>query len=251
MADASLIKYKLGKLGYTFFEVGEKIIVDSLIIEILKSNERRYIKAIPFIIYQSYTDKDKKPYLDLNRLFWGGKENKIEKEVNAILYVTREIFKATGKREDMIDEISNYLRKNSSEKEIGIFEILFKNKAGPAPIEFENYARNNRINWIDLGELASDFLMHKSLAETKERKSMRERLDTSHERNMLIHLSTLFSPKQREIIKKIIDEEPLTKTEYEYYIRVIKKRLEAIADLKDLAETAAKKKPKRARTESK
>jgi len=239
------IKYKLGKLGYTFFEVGEKIIIDTLIMELIKSGESRYIKAIPFLIYQSYTQPDKKPYLDMEKLHRSAKENKLEIEVNAILYVTAEIFRMTGDREDMINNISSYLKKYSSEKEKRIFEILFKNKAGTAGKEFDDYARNKRINWIDLEEFSSDFLMHKSLDEIQERRTLKERIDISQSRDMMIHLSEIFSTRQREIIQKIIDEKPLSKTEYEYYIRVIKKRLEAIAELKELAEMAIKKKPKK------
>lgn len=263
MGDMNLIKYKLGKLGYTFFEVGEEIIIDTLIIELIKSGDSRYVKAIPFLIYQSYVELGKKPSLDLEKLHWSAKESGLEKEVNAVLYVTMEIFKATEDRKDMVRSISFYLKKYSSEKEKRIFELLFKNKTGSADREFEDYARNKKINWLDfnemleeyrkdkminwmdLGEMSSDFLMHKSLKEIQERRTLKERLDISRSRDMMMHLSEIFSPRQREIIQKIIDEKPLSKTEYEYYIRVIKKRLDAIVELKDLAETAIKKKPKR------
>lgn len=45
-----------------------------------------------------------------------------------------------------------------------------------------------------------------------------------------LHLNTLFSPKQKELISKKLKGEPLTKTEQEYYSRVVKKKLEALAD---------------------
>jgi hypothetical protein len=247
MADLNLIKYRLGDLGYTFFDVGDKVIIDSLIIEILKSGEKRYMKAIPFLMYQSHAEKDRRPHIDFRRLYLAAKENGVETEVNAILYVTREIFKATGDREDMIKAIISYLKKYSSEKEGRMFEILFGNKAGTAGIEFESerYARNPKINWIDLGEFSSDFMMQKSLKEASERRTLKERMEISKSRDMLVYLSELFSPRQSEIIQRIIDDKPLDKTEYEYYIRVMKKRLEAIAELKDLAETTVKKRPKR------
>jgi hypothetical protein len=58
-------------------------------------------------------------------------------------------------------------------------------------------------------------------------------------------LSFLFKKKQREIIQKILREQALTKTEYEYYIRIIKKRLEALLQIKELAEAVLRKKAKR------
>ncbi|MCK5022848.1 MAG: hypothetical protein KAS04_01610 [Candidatus Aenigmarchaeota archaeon] len=251
MADASMIKYNLGKFGYTFFEIAEKNIVDNLIIEIIKNKKKRYMKAIPFIIYQSYTESSKKPYLNMKNLYMKSMESNLIREVNAMLYITSEIFIISGDREDMIRDISKYLEEHSSEKEINIFEIIFKNKEGTASIEFEDYAKNDKINWIDFGEFLNDFMMHKSLRESHGKKTLKESIEISHNRDILIYLSRLFSPKQREIIEKIINEKPLDKTEYEYYIRIIKKRLNAIAELKKLAETAMGKRPKRAQIDNK
>jgi len=45
-----------------------------------------------------------------------------------------------------------------------------------------------------------------------------------------LHLSTLFPPKQKELVLKKLKGETLTKTEREYYSRVVKKKLEALAD---------------------
>ena len=44
------------------------------------------------------------------------------------------------------------------------------------------------------------------------------------------HLNRLFSPKQKDLVFKKLNREPLTKTEREYYSRAVKKKLEAIAD---------------------
>jgi len=54
-----------------------------------------------------------------------------------------------------------------------------------------------------------------------------------------LHLNTLFSPKQLELLYKRLNGESFTKTEREYYSRVVKKKLEAItsAEVLQLAET--------------
>lgn len=58
-----------------------------------------------------------------------------------------------------------------------------------------------------------------------------------------LHLSTLFSPKQKELISKKLRGQPLTKTEQEYYSRVVRKKLEALADseVRKIATTLVKK----------
>jgi len=53
------------------------------------------------------------------------------------------------------------------------------------------------------------------------------------------HLRLLFSPKQEELILKKLKGAPLTKTEREYYSRVVKKKLKVLAD-KNLQELASR-----------
>jgi hypothetical protein len=58
-----------------------------------------------------------------------------------------------------------------------------------------------------------------------------------------LHLSTLFPPKQKELILKKLRGEPLSKTEKEYYSRIVKKKLEGLAntELKRIASALTKK----------
>jgi len=45
-----------------------------------------------------------------------------------------------------------------------------------------------------------------------------------------LHLSTLFPPKQKELILRKLKGDPLSKTEQEYYSRVVKKKLAGLAN---------------------
>ena len=58
-------------------------------------------------------------------------------------------------------------------------------------------------------------------------------------------LSYLFKKKQLEIILKILNEDHMTKTEAEYYSRVIKKKLEAITSVNEIAMITLRKRLKR------
>ncbi|HXS99233.1 MAG TPA: hypothetical protein VN915_01000 [Elusimicrobiota bacterium] len=44
------------------------------------------------------------------------------------------------------------------------------------------------------------------------------------------NLSLFFAPKQRDLLQKKLRGDPLTKTEREYFSRVVKKKLVALAD---------------------
>ena len=58
-----------------------------------------------------------------------------------------------------------------------------------------------------------------------------------------LHLSTLYSPKQKELILKKLNGESFTKTEQEYYSRVVKKKFEALSnsEVRRIATTLMKK----------
>jgi len=58
-----------------------------------------------------------------------------------------------------------------------------------------------------------------------------------------LHLSILFPPKQKELLLKKLKGEPLSKTEKEYFSRVVKKKLQALtnSELRKVATTLTKK----------
>lgn len=71
--------------------------------------------------------------------------------------------------------------------------------------------------------------------------SAREKDRLRQQQSFKLHkdLSTLFSPKQKELVLKRLEGQPLTKTEQEYYSRVVKKKLEALAN-EELARIAGR-----------
>jgi hypothetical protein len=62
--------------------------------------------------------------------------------------------------------------------------------------------------------------------------------------DLQVHLDRLFSPKQKDLVFKKLNHKPFSKTEREYYSRVVKKKLEAIADaeMQYIADRLTKKK---------
>ncbi|MFH1053948.1 MAG: hypothetical protein V1740_06035 [Candidatus Woesearchaeota archaeon] len=69
------------------------------------------------------------------------------------------------------------------------------------------------------------------------------------EKNLQSSLNILFKKRQKEIILKILNYKTLTKTEYEYYIRTIKKKLDSIIQLHDLSSITLRKEIKRVKQE--
>lgn len=86
-----------------------------------------------------------------------------------------------------------------------------------------------------LRRYAIDLERHESAREKDRRKQLRSF-------QMELHLSTLFPPKQKELILKKLKGDPLSKTEKEYYSRVVKKKLQGLAnkELRKIALTLTK-----------
>ena len=74
-----------------------------------------------------------------------------------------------------------------------------------------------------LRRYAIDLERHESAREKDRRKQLRSF-------QLELHLSTLFPPKQKELILKKLKGDPLSKTEKEYYSRVVKKKLHSLAN---------------------
>jgi hypothetical protein len=92
--------------------------------------------------------------------------------------------------------------------------------------------KNNKITH-DYNEFKQEFAlqMHRSAPI----KSSIDKEKIYAERNQEFQLSILFTPKEKELLKHLLDEKRFSKTEYEYYSRKTKKKLYAIIQLQELA----------------
>ena len=64
------------------------------------------------------------------------------------------------------------------------------------------------------------------------------------ERDLQMYLSRLFTKKEKQIIRRLLEDKPISRTGYEYYSRKTKKKLNSIMGLQDLAKTLYAKTPK-------
>lgn len=68
-----------------------------------------------------------------------------------------------------------------------------------------------------------DYLSYKNLEQAKQQARLKEM-------SVEYALSQIFSPKQKELFKKRLNREKMTKTEREYFYRVVKKKAQALAN---------------------
>jgi hypothetical protein len=81
---------------------------------------------------------------------------------------------------------------------------------------------------LDPDRLKKTFLNY--VVRAREGRSGEEKARVSDEFRREFYLSLLFSPRQKDLLYKKLHGEPMTKTEREYFSRVVKKKLMALAD---------------------
>ena len=201
----------LEKIGYSYFKIEKPLSVEDLILQILLGKEKRFLKAIPFIIYIT-TKKDSLSF-NLPLLLEKAKEKKILHELKAVLGVSLDIFTKLEPGNSLIASLK---------------KIVSKKKESSFVFSFDEYLY--------------DFIAQKKLYEAEQQIGLAEKVNKAKEYDFQYALANLFKPKQREIIQKIIDNRQLTKIEYDYYFKTIKKRLRAVKLLGDFADTLIQKK---------
>lgn len=186
------IESKLAKAGYNLLSTEN---INDMILELLESKERRYLRAIPVLIYRHDPDI---PF----------------------------IFKRTKKKE----LFSQILRVTSN-----IFLDLGIDKSIPPLFE----TSEGNTSTLDYNDFKAEFELQ--IRPGQELVVQKQRFH--EERELQMWLSQLFTKKEKQIIMRILSEKPISKTDYEYYSRKTKKKLNSISNLKDFATTVYNKSP--------
>lgn len=199
------IEKKLLDAGYKM--LGQDESIEKLILNILKTKNNRYLKAIPFLIYKHKANIEKIDKSisnnDINNLF------------KVIITITIKIFKELN-----INYIfPNYCKKCFSKSENDILKA--KLNYNEFKQEFELQLRNDTRPslFIDKQKIYA-------------------------ERDLQMHLSRLFTKKEKHIIHRLLNEKPISKTDYEYYSRKTRKKITSIIGLHDFAKVLYEKTPK-------
>ncbi|MEW6079740.1 MAG: hypothetical protein AB1724_18180 [Thermodesulfobacteriota bacterium] len=218
MVKKTLLK-DLNRLGFSVMETTEDFDVNQTLAEVVKSNDTRLWEGFPVLLANAV----KEPAFNYDQVMKNTTKSGEQKSLRFLSllslalyqhhhfsFVWAQQFKKSLLRQDLdrLRELKNALAHNQS--------VSFGNKQfDPSRLKetFKNY-------------FAQD------AEKTKQIKEQYENLSLEYA------LSQLFSPKQKELFKKKLQGELLTKTEREYYSRSVKKKVSALAnpDLHRLAQ---------------
>lgn len=185
-----ILEKKLAEAGYRLLGTTEN--KEELILDLLKTKDARYLKAIPFLIYQYNPDLD-------------------------------EIYRKTAHKE-LFGQIIEFTKKIFADNNIN---RQLPNIIGKSDLNYEEFKQG--------------FDLQRYNAEKPQ--LMIEKQKAYAERDLQMWLAQLFTKKERQIMRRILTEKPVSKTDYEYYSRKTKKKLNGIVNLQDFARTLYTKSP--------
>lgn len=205
----------LEQLGYQLFatekrKVGKKQIYDVLD-ELANSTESRLIEAFPVVLANCAHQGIK---LDFHTL------------------LSRHDARSQKRRrlEKLILASTDLLNQEGLEKPEGIDGIMKAIRLTYGDLLADEKMALGKGLSVSIARLRNALRRYATDLERSESAREKERKRQLRSFKLNLHLSTLFPPKQKELVIKKLDGEPFTKTEQEYYSRIVKKKLEALAN---------------------
>lgn len=206
------LEEKLNQLGFPLLEAEKKDFdVNKTLADVVKSKETRFWEALPVLLANASQRND----FNLNSVSNWLKDEKSKKYWKALLLLGLSLYehenvhfhwskmfskKLTTGDKEKLQELRNYLEHNEN------FQWAdHKFNAERLKTLFERYYESFDTNWLKSQAKQDEFSLE-------------------------YFLSQLFSPKQKELVKKKLGGEKLTKTEREYYSRTVKKKVLALAN---------------------
>ena len=219
---------ELGELGYRLFtpekdKMSSKKIFD-ILDELSRSEDKRLIEAFPVVLANSAHRGIK---LDIpNLLSRYERETQRKSDIEKLILASSDLLAMEGlDKPDWPDDAMDPLRLKYGD--------LLKGKT-------LSLSGHRSVSTDRLRNTLKRYALDLEKSESARQKDKRSQLRSFQ---LNLHLSTLFPPKQKELLLKKLKGEPLSKTEKEYFSRVVKKKLEALAntELRKIATALTKK----------
>jgi hypothetical protein len=203
----------LGRLGYSLVtpdvpEVGEDQVVE-LLAELVDSKDLRLVEGFPVVLANCA-------------------QRGMNLDFTALLAKHKPRSRKRQNLEKLLLLSSDLLTQEGLDKPEGLEEVKksFKDKYGDL-LANEVVTLGAKTS-LSTERLRNTLRRYSSTLKTSRATRKREKDKQRRSFQLNYFLSTLFSPKQKELVLKKLNGEPLNKTEKEYFSRTVKKKLEAL-----------------------
>jgi len=210
MKDKNLLR-KLSALGFPLFETQEAQDVNQTLAEVVKSKDLRLWEGFPVVLANSA----ERGLFNYEMTKWYLKKPFDKSCLGTLMVLSLALYKSLNLKFSWADRFYKSLSVEKKKK----FNDLLRRLKKDENFKVAHYEMSGR-------RLKSTFnnYFDRTEARLTDLLSVKEELSLEHA------LSQVFSPKQKELFLKKLKREKLTKTEAEYFSRVVKKKVWALAN---------------------
>ncbi|MBU3933517.1 MAG: hypothetical protein KKH11_02475 [Candidatus Omnitrophica bacterium] len=210
MANKNLFK-RLSALGFALFGTEEDQNANSTLADMVKSKDLRLWEGFPVVLVNSA----EKGLFNYDKVKWYLKHPFDKSYLTSLMIMSLALYKVLNLKFSWANEFYKSLTRQGK-KEFNNFVEKFKNN--------DDLQVAGRVMSSD--SLKSTFNNYFSQTQSK----LSDLLSMKDELGFEYSLSQVFSPKQKELFLRKLKREKLTKTEREYFSRVVKKKVLALAN---------------------
>lgn len=222
LARPTLLEH-LSRYGYSLMQPDSFLNHEEVLTHLLKQDDPRLLEGFPVVFFNMLKTK-KTSRWELSKWHPGkALSAKTEDRLAVLLVLSHLLFKLFG------------FEKEYSPRTL---KLLVKCKNGSALLDqlAEPFLKSEPVHLGTL-EFSTERLKKNFRNYVVLEKDQKEARERSHQLELELLLSEMFTPKQKALLRKKLEGKELSKTEREYFYRVVKKRLKALAneDLHQLA----------------
>lgn len=210
MKNSDLLK-RVNALGFPLFGAEEDKNANLTLADMVKSRDLRLWEGFPVVLANSA----EKGLFNYNKVNWYLKKPFDKSYLGSLVVMSLALYKFFNLKFSWANEFYKSLSDNRQREFDGFLKQL-KN----------NSDLNVAGREMSAQRLKTVFNNYFNQAHNK----LNELLSVKDELNLEYSLSQVFSPKQKELFLKKLKREKLTKTEKEYFSRVVKKKVLALAN---------------------
>lgn len=208
------LEKKLRDLGLPMMELQSDENVNQTLAEIVQSSDTRHWEGFPVVLAQA-NKQGKFNADDAGKYLQGENENETFRQMICLSLALYRCFSAFHSENAWIKNLEEGLKKLGADC-IEKYKTLLVSKE-TVSVSGRSFSAERLFKMFE-------YYLRQSSEQMKQKAEQLEDLSLEYA------LSQVFSPKQKELFKKKLDGEVLTKTEKEYFSRAVKKKVLALAN---------------------
>jgi hypothetical protein len=214
---------QLAQYGYALSVPGTPAAAPEKVLEaLLKQEDTRLLEGFPVVLANALSQKSALEW-EKNTRPGGAFSGKVRDRFGVLLGLSALLFELFGMKEHHKRAMKLLSRCFGTTEEKKLMDLLTGPFSRSENLDLESKGGSVELSNERLKNTFRNYVVHQA-GSGKELEEQKNALEFE------LLLSSLFTARQKELLQKRLAGKPMTKTEREYYSRVVKKRLNALAD---------------------